>query len=445
MNKWNPLCIGELIDAGKADLQTGPFGTQLNAGEYIEHGIPVVNVRNIGFGKLIDAKLEYLSDSTADRLNVHRLEKDDLVFCRKGAVERHLLVPQSVEGWIQGSDCMRLRLKSKDVSARYLSYYFSTAGHKDWMEAQCSFGSTMSSLNQGVIRRINISLPPLPVQRKIAAILSAYDDLIENNTRRIALLEKMAEEVYREWFVRLRFPGHERVPVHQGVPEGWELKPVGELLEYYIGGGWGEEEPSSVHHRQAYVIRGTDIPKVRLNAIDSCPLRYHALSNFQSRQLKSDDIVFEVSGGSAGQPVGRTLFVTAGLLKSFQEDVICASFCKLLRPNRNAVEPTFFYQCLRTLYDYGVLDQYQVQSTGITNFKFEGFLSLEKVLVPLKSVQEEYTNLSEPLFAEISVLGRENGILCKTRDMLLSRLLSGKIDVEPLDIRFPAGMSAAEY
>lgn len=99
----------------------------------------------------------------------------------------------------------------------------------------------MSSLNQGVIRRINISLPPLPVQRKIAAILSAYDDLIENNTRRIALLEKMAEEVYREWFVRLRFPGHERVPVHQGVPEGWELKPVGELLEYYIGGGWGKK------------------------------------------------------------------------------------------------------------------------------------------------------------------------------------------------------------
>ena len=75
------------------------------------------------------------------------------------------------------------------------------------MEASLRLGATMSTLNQGIVRRISLRLPPVEIQRKIAAILSAYDDLIENNKRRITLLEKMAEEIYREWFVRLRFTG----------------------------------------------------------------------------------------------------------------------------------------------------------------------------------------------------------------------------------------------
>lgn len=103
------------------------------------------------------------------------------------------------------------------------------------MEAQGSFGATMGSLNQGIISRINFPLPPLPIQRKIAGILSAYDELIENNNRRIAILEKMAEEIYREWFVRMRFPGNENVKVVKGVPEGWEVKKVGDIGKVVTG------------------------------------------------------------------------------------------------------------------------------------------------------------------------------------------------------------------
>ncbi len=81
------------------------------------------------------------------------------------------------------------------------------------------------------MKQIKIPLPPLPIQRKIAAILSAYDELIENNNRRIAILEKMAEEIYREWFIRLRFPGHEKVKVVKGVPEGWEVKKIKNIVD----------------------------------------------------------------------------------------------------------------------------------------------------------------------------------------------------------------------
>jgi type I restriction enzyme S subunit len=79
------------------------------------------------------------------------------------------------------------------------------------------------------LNNLDIPLPPFPIQKKIAAVLSAYDDLIENNNRRIAILEKMAEEIYREWFVRIRFPGHEKATFHKGIPEGWESKRFNEF------------------------------------------------------------------------------------------------------------------------------------------------------------------------------------------------------------------------
>lgn len=97
------------------------------------------------------------------------------------------------------------------------------------LNANLNAAGAVPGVNRNHLHKMKLFLPPLPIQRKIAAILSAYDELIENNMRRIAILEKMAEEIYREWFVRLRFPGHEKVKVVKGVPEGWEVKPFIEL------------------------------------------------------------------------------------------------------------------------------------------------------------------------------------------------------------------------
>ncbi|MCK4822694.1 restriction endonuclease subunit S [bacterium] len=91
-------------------------------------------------------------------------------------------------------------------------------------------GSGKAIINKTDFGKIKINLPPLPIQKKIAAILSTNDDLIENNNRRIAILEKMAEEIYREWFVRMRFPGHEKVKFHKGVPEGWAVEKIKDIV-----------------------------------------------------------------------------------------------------------------------------------------------------------------------------------------------------------------------
>ena len=230
MVKFETIKIDELVISGEVSLQTGPFGTQLKASDYVEFGTPVINVRNVGFGDIRQKDLEYLDEKMVEKLTIHQLKRGDIVFGRKGAVERHAFVGGVGVGWIQGSDCLRLRIKSHRIDNRFVSYYLRTKAHQDWMMALCSFGATMASLNQDIVKLITIPLPEIDEQRKIAAILSAYDDLIENNKRRIALLEKMAEEIYREWFVRFRFPGYQQAEFEKGIPKGWRGLMLSDLV-----------------------------------------------------------------------------------------------------------------------------------------------------------------------------------------------------------------------
>ena len=107
-------------------------------------------------------------------------------------------------------------------------------------------GSTMPNINSSIVRSLELPVPPLTTQRKIVGVLSAYGDLIENNNRRIKLLEEMAQRIYREWFVDFRYPGHENVPLMHSelgpIPEGWISGSLREVVGYHVGGGWGADE-----------------------------------------------------------------------------------------------------------------------------------------------------------------------------------------------------------
>ena len=123
---WRKVSLGEFLNSSDIHLQTGPFGTQLKASDYTAEGTPVINVRNIGYGSLRPEKLEYLPDTVVSRLSRHILKERDIVFGRKGAVDRHLFVSQSETGWIQGSDCIRLRVLTDAINPVFLSYALRT-------------------------------------------------------------------------------------------------------------------------------------------------------------------------------------------------------------------------------------------------------------------------------------------------------------------------------
>jgi type I restriction enzyme S subunit len=175
--------INDMVLNNDVAIKTGPFGTQLKASEYVEHGTPVLNVRNLGFSTINADKLEKVSDDTLERLASHKLMTGDIVFGRKGAVERHAYISEKENGWMQGSDCIRLRVLSDRINPRYLSYYFLTAQHKAFMVNMCSHGTTMASLNQKIVEKIIFPLPSRKVQDKIVLILSAFDEKIRENQK----------------------------------------------------------------------------------------------------------------------------------------------------------------------------------------------------------------------------------------------------------------------
>lgn len=284
------------------------------------------------------------------------------------------------------------------------------------------------------VKRIKLNLPLLPIQHRIASILSTYDMLIENNTKRIRLLEKMAENLYKEWFVRFRFPGYEKVEFADSkygkLPNTFEIVRMKDVFDYYIGGGWGEENESDEFPEVANVIRGADFPNVWHYDVDSCPRRYHKNRNYKARRLETGDIIMEISGGTSEQPVGRTVLVTKELIERFEGGrVICASFCKLIRLNKEKVSPYYFYYWMKFLYDTRIIDRFQLQSTGIINFKFEPFLRKGDVMLPAKEIMEAFGKKVMVLHQEMNLLAKQNSLLARQRDLLLPRLMSGKLEV----------------
>lgn len=175
--------LREFIQKGDIEIKTGPFGTQLKAAEYVKVGTPVLNVKNLGYSEVITTKLDKVGADTLERLNMHILHKGDIVFGRKGAVDRHAYIGSEEEGWMQGSDCIRLRVKTKKINPRFLSYYFLTPKHRAFMVGMCSHGTTMASLNQKILETIEISLPERDIQDKIVSVLSVIDENIKCNAR----------------------------------------------------------------------------------------------------------------------------------------------------------------------------------------------------------------------------------------------------------------------
>ncbi|MBT7694565.1 MAG: hypothetical protein HN750_21460 [Gemmatimonadales bacterium] len=167
-----------------------------------------------------------------------------------------------------------------------------------------------------------------------------------------------------------------------------ESVPLRACVSSYIGGGWGEEQAFEEFGVPAFVIRGTDFESCRAGNPSKVPYRFHKSSNAEKRLLNPGDICLEGAGGSDDQPVGRVLLIDDYLLAKLSGPVICASFCKLLRPNLNQVNPTYLFWVLQAAYQCGSVEKYQVQSTGIRNFQLEYFLDDFQVPLPAIAVQQ---------------------------------------------------------
>ena len=267
------------------------------------------------------------------------------------------------------------------------------------------------------------------IQIKLGKVLSRYDSLIENYQKQIKLLEEAAQRLYKEWFVDLRFPGHENTKNVNGLPDGWEKRTFGSVIEYEIGGGWGADTKTSNSIIPAYVIRGTDMSALDMGALKELPYRFHQESNYKARQLMHNDIVFEVSGGSKNEGVAKTFLVQQELLDKLDNHVICASFCKLIRL-KDSSTAYYIYDTLKEWRASGITTQYDKRSaSSIVNYRWKDFLSQQEIVIPNEIVLRDYIKKSELIHSSITKKSSQIRLLTEARDRLLPKLMSGEIEV----------------
>lgn len=409
--KWGKIEFGELYLIPSKNGLNRPSRVRGSGYKMINMGELFANDRI----KDIPMELVPLNDREIESSNI--LEQD-LLFARQSIVAsgagKCSIVLEVPEITTFESHLIRVRLNADKANPLFYYYYFKTP-----------FANMKSLVQQGVqagirgseLKNLSVFYPPLPTQRKIASILSAYDDLIENNLKRIKLLEEKAQLHYKELMQEMSYSKTKREEY------------IKDCLAFYIGGGWGQEDYKEGFTEPAFVIRGTDIPDAKKGEVKGVPFRYHKESNLASRNMQAGDIVFEVSGGSKGQPVGRSILITEKMLQQFGKPVMCASFCKMLRPNEN-VTPEFFYLYLLASHENGVIAQYEKHSaSNIVNYGFEEFIGEQKITIPKETELKALTEIVKPIFTLISTLGEQNSKLREARDILLPKLMNGQIEV----------------
>jgi len=301
---------------------------------------------------------------------------------------------------------------------RYV-YYFLETMHLDNFNS----GAGVPTLNQNHLHKLKIRVPQFHIQERIAAILSAYDDLIENNNRRIAILEKMAEELYREWFVRLRFPGYEKVKIVKGMPEEWEVKRIGEVVSFK----YGFTESAIEDNQYPKFLRVMDINKasyIKWSEVPNCKIDENTKEKYE---LKRDDLV-----------IAR--MASPGKVAIVERDInaVFASYLIKLSLRKEALKPYYIFYTLRSDYYQGLFTN---ADTSATRGNINGqIISKFQIIVPPMELQSVFNTKITVIRNQLSNFVLQNEILQMIRDRLLSRLMSGKINVENMGIQFPASM-----
>lgn len=238
----------------KNGVQTGPFGSQLHKKDYVRNGTPIITVEHLGENRILHNNIPMVSNEDRDRLNKYKIKKGDILFSRVGSVDRRSIVRQEEDGWLFSGRCLRVRPQHSLIDPEYLSYFFGLSEFKDYIR-RIAVGATMPSLNTKLLSDVPIYHPPLPEQRAIAHILGTLDDKIELNCRMNETLEAMARAIFKSWFVdydpvrakaegrptglpdelAALFPDSFEESELGEIPEGWEVKTVGEVVEFAYG------------------------------------------------------------------------------------------------------------------------------------------------------------------------------------------------------------------
>jgi len=399
--------------------------------DFVDSGIPFIMASDVNNGVVDYINCKFITKKHADSLRKGFARNRDVLLTHKATIGRTAIVKYDAQPYVMLTPQVTYyRVQDHQKLNRwYLRYFFESSFFQSILSLWAGSGSTRAYLGITEQGKLPFVLPPIDKQKKIAAILSAYDDLIENNQRRIALLEKMAEEIYREWFVRLRFPGHEKVKVIKGVLEGWELvklehafkftgggTPAKEVGSYWNGGDVNWFTPSDITGADGIFLGNSGEQCTEDGVNNSSAKIFPAYSVMLTSRATIGAIGINLTPACTNQG-----FITCIPNVRYPLPYLY-HWIKLAKPN------------------------FELLAVGATFAELtKGTFKRIEILTPPEQIVSEFSRITSPLFETIENYLRANKKLIEIRDKLLPRLISGKLSVEHLDIRFPPGMEESAH
>lgn len=371
----------------------------------------VVEMEKITVGKKIadaNSKAEYTGKSCSKFLPNDTLMARITPCLENGKIAKY----ESDTPGFGSTEFFILRAKKKKTTADYVYYLSQTHYVRQLAINSMTGASGRQRADAKFIGNIKWNFPEIETQNKVSDILSTYDNLIENNNKRIKLLEQMAENLYKEWFVRFRFPGYEDTEFEDGMPRGWVREKIGLHYNTCSGG-----TPSRKH--EEYYTEGT-IPWVKTGEIKDGII------------IHTDECITEagIKGSSAkllpqGAVVMAMYGVNIGMLAYLDSEMTCNQACCVFNDKNEINSRHYLFHYLYSIRDYLLLIGFGAAQQNLS----QDLIKKVKIVIPPAELIKEFDKQKEPLYQTIRALMMQNDKLIKQRDALLPRLMSGKLEV----------------
>lgn len=396
------------LGAISVSIQTGPFGSQLHQSDYSDTGTPVVMPKDLLNGKISENSIARVSDEHVKRLNRHVIKNGDILYSRRGDVGRCAYATDIEAGWLCGTGCLKISVDENKADSKYVFYRLQMPNSVGWV-VNHAVGSTMLNLNTSILSNVPITIPSIDKQKKVVSFLSAYDNLIENNQKQIKLLEETAQRLYKEWFVDLRFPGYESTLWVDGLPSGWRVGSIDNIVDLLSGYAFKSNDFSDTGKYKIVTIKNVQngfFEDGNVNRIHDIPLKMpkHCV-------LNDGDILLSLTGN-----VGRMCLVNG------ENYLLNQRVAKLY-----SEYPSYAYCLFRSKKMFDIMN-------NLANGSAQQNLSpirtgAVKVTIPSVNMLNKFEKVVSHLLTEMLILSKGIIKLKQARDCLLPRLMNGELEV----------------
>lgn len=363
---------------------------------------PYIRARDIKEGKINTDDLIYLEDDVFQKIKRYIINSGDIAITIVGAsVGDTGYASKNVDGYNLTENAVRLTNYKNNVDSKFLHYVLAQKQYHDYMQLIAG-AAAQPKLGIYKVKRIKVELPDLKKQKRIANILSAYDNLIENNNKRIRLLEQMAENLYKEWFVRFRFPGYENVDFENGIPKGWKIERLSDIADIIMG-----QSPES----ENYNTNCEGLPFHQgVGSYGNFYLIDDVYSTKGNRIAEANSIIFSVRA-----PVGRINITLNKIILG--RGVAGINSVK----GYNAY---LLWMLKNQFHQEDIIGNGSIFAS-VTKKDLFGF----KILMPNEDLIQKFDSIASGIESAIRKISLINSNLKKQREMLLPRLMSGKLEV----------------